>query len=281
MRWINIVFACAGIGLAISAMRASEKKPEPSPHHNAGQCRTCHLDNPTMPGSGGERSRTTLVRDADQICKSCHEVKEGLSHPSGVAMSWTPPETMPLDWAGRLTCVTCHYMHAEGKSDKTGFMIRTETVGREFCEKCHSDMKDAEGGKHRQFLDKSHMETPDTAAQDRASLDFLSRECLGCHVGRIQQTYSPLTERRITVFQHGQIQSTHPIAVDYPPVGVDAMRYTDTKLLDKRIHLYNGKIGCGTCHEPFTMQKSGLVMANSEDQLCLQCHAMNKRKPTL
>ncbi len=255
----------------------SDNAPK-SPHRGESQCRNCHLGKAP---DGANGSRVTLVKDVDLICKSCHDTKEGLSHPSGVKMDWPAPDSLPLDWAGRLTCTTCHYMHDEGKEDKTGYRIRTQTIGREFCETCHSEFKDLVGGKHRQFLDKSHLEAPDSAKTDHSVLDHLSQECLGCHVGRIEQSFSMETQRNITIFQHGQIQSTHPIAVPYPPLSTGDLKFNPVGDLDKRINLYNGKIGCGTCHEPFSNKTSGLVMENKEDELCLQCHLMNRKRSGL
>jgi predicted CXXCH cytochrome family protein len=263
------------ISVLYAILYAQEAQIPKSPHHGGSQCRNCHLANTP---DAANTMRTTLVNDVDLLCKSCHDTKEGLSHPSGMKMNWPPPDNLPLDWAGRLTCTTCHYMHLEGKEDKTGYMLRTQTVGREFCELCHSEFQDQEGGKHRRFLDKSHLVAPDSSTSDLAALDHLSQECLACHVGRIEQSYSRDRQRKITTFQHGQIQSTHPIAVPYPPLRSGDLRFNSVLDLDKRIHLYRGKIGCGTCHEPFSARKSSLVMENDEDELCLQCHLMNRKR---
>jgi len=42
--------------------------------------------------------------------------------------------------------------------------------------------------------------------------------------------------------------------------------------LPRELRLYDGKIGCGTCHNAFSKEKSMLVINNRRSRLCLECH---------
>ena len=91
------------------------KKPA---HNFEGKCSLCHLNL-----SDGKR---IFVKEIDFLCKDCHGGL-GLSHPSGLKPSMPIPDKFPLDWAGRVTCATCHDVH--GSSE---FLLRGEKIGRIF-----------------------------------------------------------------------------------------------------------------------------------------------------
>ncbi|MBI5970861.1 MAG: hypothetical protein HY884_06875, partial [Deltaproteobacteria bacterium] len=46
----------------------------------------------------------------------------------------------------------------------------------------------------------------------------------------------------------------------------------DLDMLPKQIKLFGGKIGCATCHDPFSKGHSRLVISNRKSALCLACH---------
>ena len=65
----------------------------------------------------------------------------------------------------------------------------------------------------------------------------------------------------------------HPVGVSLDRVAVKKPReFNLPQTLPKEIRLFNGKIGCGTCHNAFSNEKSMLVMNNYRSRLCLKCH---------
>lgn len=239
-----------------------------SPHGEPGACTDCHLTNPQEATSPGERVK--LVKDVDTICRQCHTMDPGLSHPSNMVAGKKPPEELPLDWAGKITCATCHYMHGKGHSNATGYRIRTEKIGRVFCQQCHDDLANGGKGSHGGSFDRSHL------AGDRSKIgslfDDLSVQCLGCHDGTVAQAKAVSEESNRASWEHTQIGLSHPIGVDYPPRNSTKSQYRPAQSLDPRIRLFDGKLGCCSCHEPYKKEGHGLVMSNQKSALCLGCH---------
>ncbi|MHC4317018.1 MAG: cytochrome c3 family protein [Planctomycetota bacterium] len=44
--------------------------------------------------------------------------------------------------------------------------------------------------------------------------------------------------------------------------------------LDRRIRLFDNRVGCGSCHSPFADDEALLVMSNLRSRLCLSCHEL-------
>lgn len=263
----------AGLALLVAVERVMSL-PGPSPHDGEGNCASCHLHDPDS--AEDEASRVLLIRDVDILCQECHRDESGLSHPSNIQVFEKTPEEFPLDWAGRITCATCHYTHRQNRPDVTGYLIRSETMGRRFCQQCHDALPSRGAGKHSAALDRSHLAGMNPERAGRGLLDEGSLQCLGCHDGSIATSSSITTSTRGGgSWNHlGSAGLTHPIGVDYPPKSAKARGYRPAASLDRRIRLYNGKVGCGSCHEPYSQSKHGLVMDNTGSALCLECHKM-------
>jgi len=266
-KWLSIaLISLAGGPLFLLGIRGLADG-EPSPHLVEGDCQHCHLsDDPRRENS------TTLVTDAGTICIECHRFDPTLSHPSGLVVNRDLPADFPLDWAGRLTCTTCHYMHRRNRPDLTGYLLRSETLGRAFCLRCHEEGSGVGMERHASYLDRSHLESSG-AALKHALLDDASIQCLGCHDGSIART-GPVSVPKpsMGVWQHQSIGLSHPIGVEYPVAGYRADRYVPTGALDPRLKLFDGKLGCATCHGPYSTERHGLVMSNERSRLCLSCH---------
>jgi len=48
----------------------------------------------------------------------------------------------------------------------------------------------------------------------------------------------------------------------------------ETYVREQEIRLFEGRIGCGTCHDPFSKLPKQLVMSNKGSRICLACHDM-------
>mgnify|MGYP000943717110 CR=1 FL=1 len=49
-------------------------------------------------------------------------------------------------------------------------------------------------------------------------------------------------------------------------------RLASPNRLDRRIRLFDGAVGCGSCHSVYSKERSHLVMSNRGSALCLNCH---------
>ncbi|MCF6286418.1 MAG: cytochrome c3 family protein [Candidatus Hydrogenedentes bacterium] len=263
--FLGVAVAITGIVSALTQSTRSE-----SPHNRGGDCAQCHLNDATEALARGER--LIYTSDIDTLCQKCHEVEAGLSHPSGMVGTADVPDNFPLDWAGRITCVTCHYAHRESRPDVTGYMIRGEKVGRQYCESCHSDLASRVGSKHLFSYSRSHLGATRGQASARSLLDEVSLQCLGCHDGVVGSSASLVMGSSKGTWQHASIGLSHPIGVPYPPRDKRRTKYKPTASLDSRIRLFDQKLGCCSCHDAYSKSKHGLVMSNEKSALCLACH---------
>jgi predicted CXXCH cytochrome family protein len=94
------------------------------------------------------------------------------------------------------------------------------------------------------------------------NLDIESRTCLSCHDGTIASD--------IGRDEH----QGHAVGI---VLGNSApnreMPVRSANMLDPRIRLFNGRVGCNSCHNPYSGEKSQLIMSNHGSRLCLSCHA--------
>lgn len=229
-------------------------------HRFEGQCERCHL-NATQGGA-----KPLFVKDIDALCRKCHPPQEeGLSHPSGIKPSFPLPQGMELDWTGKMTCATCHRIHGEGK-----YLLASEKTGKAFCVSCHRETLLAKGNYgHEAVSSRLHQPRYETADLHQP-LDRESQECLGCH------DYGPVALRGGTagagVWNHGDaVGFSHPVGVDYQ-VSAKKRGYKALAALDKKIRIFNGKLGCGSCHSLYSTLPKNLVVSIRGSALCLECH---------
>lgn len=243
-------------------------------HDFADKCLDCHLTVPTE----GEEPRV-FVRDITELCLSCHKEIKDLSHPVDLRPSMTVPPLLPLDWKNELTCVTCHFAHGGGYGN---FHLRSSASGAGFCIQCHADYdtnmhKGSVGAAHI-VGDKTrrYIAFEDDRTLDNLPFDDLSLKCLSCHDAVFGTDSLVETRQNALGFYHNQngIGLSHPIGVYY----ADARRryfgaYKAIGDLPPQIRFFNGMVGCGTCHNPYSKDgHSLLVISNKRSALCLSCH---------
>ncbi|WP_020676271.1 cytochrome c3 family protein [Geopsychrobacter electrodiphilus] len=233
-------------------------------HDFSGKCETCHL---TSPHKG---SKNLFTMDIDTLCIECHDLALKNSHPTKMIPSMNVPEYFFLDWQGRVNCATCHDPHDK----ESKMMLRSDARGRSFCETCHKG--GVLQGRHVAASGMAHAKnwTPPSSDSIGQILDPVSLECLVCHEGSV----GPAAEVQIGSRSSGQGLSytgpgfSHPIGVDY---GQAAARNKELRRLDDLsplISLYEGKVGCASCHNQFSHEGDMLVFSNRGSALCLECH---------
>lgn len=231
-------------------------------HEFSGRCDYCHL---TVPKADEE---VKFSRSISFLCQECHNVPRDNSHPIGVTPSMTVPDGFLLDWAGKMTCATCHDPHASSQNQ----YLRTGARGREFCELCHQGflpLQDPHVG--TVTIAHSKQGVYDGDSPWAQVLDQISLECLSCHDGVIASdaSYKIVGGDAVTYERNGL---SHPIGMDYQKTALQDRELKPVEALSPYIALYDGKVGCASCHNPYSSQQRMLTMNNTGSALCLECH---------
>lgn len=222
------------------------------------ECILCHLDIGKDAGS--------LKPISSSICLSCHkDMLQILSHPMDIFPDISVPEDMPL-LDGKMSCITCHVAHPFSITyQSAGYsLLRRSGKGATFCSVCHR--MDEKG--HTVFGNVhmgSYQET-----DLRRMVDEYSLQCIECHDKQFDNLAIALGAGR---WEHFSSQFCHPVGVSYSDSASKHRRkFNPAFLLPKEIRLFNGKIGCGTCHNVYSKEKFMLATSNTRSSLCLQCH---------
>jgi predicted CXXCH cytochrome family protein len=224
-------------------------------HDFEGKCSMCHLSL-----SDGKK---IFVKEIDFLCNDCHG-EQGLSHPSGIRPSISIPDKFPLDWTGRLTCATCHNVH--GSSE---YLLRAGKPGKMFCYMCHKGVMEKHGGADQPaHSGRTLSATGFEITNPKSPIDRLSRECLSCHDSIIGSAADVKTGSGI--WNHGNGVS-HPIGTDYMKAYRKG-RLKHPSSINPAVRLFDGKVGCGSCHNMYSKEKNRLVMNNRGSALCMACH---------
>lgn len=226
----------------------------------------CHLSKPKA-GKPGRFSR-----DLSYLCRECHNVAAANSHPIGIVPSMQVPDGFSLDWAGKMTCVTCHDPHAEDDSGDGNF-LRTSARGKDFCDLCHAGNFPLDGSKHVGVVSIAHRKSGIVDDNSRYAdvLDSVSVECLECHDGVIASDASYKVQGG-DALAYQRAGLSHPIGMDYNEAALEDRELRPVNLLSPYITLYDGKVGCASCHNPYSRQRRMLVISNNGSALCLECH---------
>jgi predicted CXXCH cytochrome family protein len=277
------LFAVAVLFLLIptGAVSATQSKTPTALHHFQLPCQTCH-----SPGESGSDypDSTNVSGDINQLCTSgpCHDYNPVMNHPVGVTIDQSVSGDMPLDSAGRITCLTCHK-----KPPSSGNSINTDVSqdftlyipeGVQFCVSCHTKMKTSLSRQshwrssmsvHLSPINLSQLSTP--ARQRIGSIDTESYMCLSCHDEMMVMIPLERETRQQKVTRWRNMRD-HPIGMDYSRVALLKSRQYRYPLLNDRIRLFDGKMGCGSCHNLYSNERKFLVQENSSSALCRQCH---------
>jgi len=241
------------VGIAIIAYGLTEKPHEYFSIH----CVLCHVDEKNDP--------MNLKPSITQACAACHRnLEEVQSHPTDINPTLAIPEDMLLI-NGKLTCITCHYGHPQKKQQfiENKFYLRRMVRGPFFCNICHE--LDEKG--HIVFSDVHTGRYKVTDFKTR--IDKMSIECIGCHDKYLND---PGDIVGAGMWEHSN-KNSHVIGISYENISSKKRReFRAPGLLRKEMLLFDGKIGCGTCHSIYSKSRGMLVMDNNGSALCVECH---------
>ncbi|MBF0560050.1 MAG: cytochrome c3 family protein [Nitrospirae bacterium] len=251
---------------------------EKDPHaFKQSECVNCH-----QVDSSGKVSKQTTA-PVIMICKKCHEdiFSKGYMHPVNVKpRTANVPKDMPLSSSGEINCATCHNMHGQRMTPygtKSNYLRRLES-GKRFCETCHKSGIGTQS--HKAALGEAHFNAKYVVTDPSQQIDPISKDCISCHDGSFSSSVMAAG-----AWQHGKDfmkfdKGEHPIGVDYEQARSRRGSRADLKpigAVDRRLRFFNGKVGCGTCHDPYSTLEKKLVMSDSESKLCFSCHSMGRK----
>lgn len=247
------------LALAVSAKRTMQ-----FPHDfTQRECYRCHK----FP----ERRPLILTSSIPRLCRGCHkEIKKATTHPVNMPpRSVEVPEEFPLRY-GLLTCATCHDIHKVPRMmfGKKTFYLRVAADSRKaFCLKCHRESLNPAG---HVAASRSHMVYQYAVYNDDSKLDPLSVHCISCHDNDISARIE--LKQTSGIWEHSG-GGDHPVGNNYLAALMKNPQLAPVEDIDRRINLYNYKIGCGTCHSMYSKLPMKLVMNNDRGQLCTSCHS--------
>jgi len=274
--------------LPVSVAAEKESQEDIPLHHFNLSCVSCH-ESESADSADQQQAGYNVGKvrgDINQLCtdSSCHDFDSMLNHPVGIKPKGVIPANMPLDSHSRITCLTCHdssepaYDLSDTDSSRKRLLHRPTDI--QFCSTCHMKM----GGSaleqvHWRFSTRAHLGSinPQTALSDSSErfvggIDTESRTCLSCHED-ITVTMPADNETVRQKKARWKNMSDHPIGMDYQ---YTAMRkfgsYNFPLTGDQRIRLFNGRLGCGSCHSLYARMENNLVVRNERSALCRKCH---------
>jgi len=113
--------------------------PERNPHDfERSTCTHCHI---SVPVQGSALQRNVFRKNIDELCQECHAaaLEDNINHRVGIRPSMKVPADLPLNEKGEISCITCHDIHTEHISAKTGnrtWFLRRQMLKRELCIAC-------------------------------------------------------------------------------------------------------------------------------------------------
>lgn len=120
------------------------------------------------------------------------------------------------------------------------------------------------------LFEKAHPSSRSIAGR-RVALDAYTLQCVQCHDRHLRPRRSLVGKSKWRRSVNGPAQ--HPIGVVLAEIASKKpKRFNPPAFLNKQMRLFDGKIGCGTCHSGYSKEKNMLVTDNRAETLCLQCH---------
>ena len=240
-------------------------------HHFELACDTCHAVGASTSGSEAGDFKSEI----SQLCSQsgCHDLDSVLSHPVGVRPTGAIKPDMPLDQDSRVTCLTCHLTSLSSQKDKMLHVPNEEG----FCAKCHSKMSgNTRQRSHWQFSTSAHLGPINPNKRGLSNfetggevdIDKESHACLSCHDNVSASVKSVAWSNSA----RQESMSDHPIGMSYQEVSMQRVNRYFPLFNTPQIRLFDGRLGCGSCHSLYSKQQKKLVMSNQNDRLCVKCH---------
>ncbi|RMG46300.1 MAG: hypothetical protein D6718_05845 [Acidobacteria bacterium] len=207
----------------------------------------------------------------DGSCRECHwEVATRAdTHPVGIPAPARLAGRLPTD-EGLITCRTCHEPHGLARPAAQGagrYALRLPAP--DLCALCHRDAAGRWDHPHTTYADALHGGTQLALAPGSGDLDPVSERCLGCHDGGMGP------DAPHTTAVTGRLGVSHPIGVALVRPGRPLRQMHDPYEVESRgVRLYEGRVGCGSCHRLFGHRNARVAVEMERSRLCFACHAL-------
>lgn len=221
------------------------------------QCQTCHND------VNGDPSQLLPVTSNE--CQTCHtEIGRELSHPVDFYPERILPEDLPLV-ERRLSCITCHYVHPSSSPAAGNYLLRRPGTGVPFCSVCHG----ISANNNHTVFETAHLSSY-RETELASTVDLLSLQCVECH----DRYLDPRDKQGIERWMGGVGgRTTHPVGISLDKAtGRKPNGFHSKSSLPPAVRLFNGKVGCGSCHNIYSKERNMLSQSNLGSSLCLECH---------
>ncbi len=97
-------------------------------------------------------------------------------------------------------------------------------------------------------------------------IDGISSGCLNCHDGQV----GPFA--RYCLPSQGEQCTNHPIGVEYSLASATNLGLRSLESVSPLISLYEGRVGCASCHSHYSLEKKLLTVEKMQGILSQQCH---------
>jgi len=251
---------CMVLSLVLAAVASDPYPASAQKHAFTNQCDGCHLTDPA-------EGVMVFNADIDILCRNCHDLPKINSHPSDIASEMAVPPGFWLDDSGRLNCATCHDPHP-GLGEDAPFMLRGTARDIEFCRLCHP-VSASDEGMPLAAVFVAHGRSY-TLPVSGSELDKISADCLSCHEG----SGGPHVDYCLLLENMERNCTGHIIGADYAERAARNRGLRSLEGLSGNISLYEGKVGCASCHSIYSTEERKLVMNNSGSALCKECHIL-------
>ena len=267
--------------IVVAPAAGDDQAGKTSIHHFQLPCEQCHEASGRADGDASTTAGMVHVNVNEACTQSgCHTYDRAMNHPVGVRPSGKIPAQLPLDHTGAVTCLTCHVEpdHSGGSSDN-GSYLRLPSA-EQLCAACHvSAGYNVKTNSHWQFANSAHLGSVGSAADRKegpaqiiAGIDSESRSCMSCH-DEIGVSVVAEDGRSPSGASQPTNMTNHPIGMDYERAAMRrAGEYHMSTALQPQIRLFNGRVGCGSCHSLYSEKPRHLVAPHERGVLCRKCH---------
>lgn len=210
----------------------------------AGGCDTCHVTHKTGASADAE-FRYHLAKASPALCTDCHDPKD--------AQIVKAHQGQPIE---KSDCLTCHDPH-QSASPKLMRAFMHSPFEAKACDTCHQPAKDGKvvltAASTKELCATCHDEQVKKIESAKVPHPGAQGDCTDCHSPHAGKT---------------------PGFIHPDPVSACLTCHTDQAELQKKGHLHQPAFeqSCAICHEPHGGENPKLLRANSQSQLCLECH---------